>query len=81
MKFVKRDLILVAGSVFFIVGLLPFMSLAYSMMVGIGIFFGIKIFVAKRKATLDKEIGEGFCANCGDKIINKKCPTCDAPDQ
>jgi len=26
---------------------------------------------------LDKKIGEGFCLECGEKIIGKKCPNCD----
>jgi len=31
----------------------------------------------RRKKFLDQKIGEGFCAECGEKIIAKKCPNCD----
>ena len=26
---------------------------------------------------IERDIGEGICANCGSKIENKKCPICD----
>ena len=59
------------------VGLIPFMPPIYAIIIAIAIYFGIKIFVGRRKKILDKKIGEGFCLECGEKIIGKKCPICD----
>ncbi len=81
MKFIKRDLILLAGSFLFVLGLTPFMGLVYAVMIAIGIFFGIKAFTRSRQKFLEKNIGEGFCAQCGEKVINKKCPNCDKPEE
>jgi hypothetical protein len=41
------------------------------------IYFGIKVFVGRRKKLIAKKIGEGLCVVCGEKIIDKKCPKCD----
>lgn len=45
--------------------------------ISIAIYVGIKIFAGRRKKILDQKIGEGFCVECGEKIIEKKCPNCD----
>ena len=82
MLFVKRDLILLAGVFLFMLGLMaiPSISPFYAVLIAIGIFFGIKLFVKNRQKFLEKQIGEGFCAECGEKVINKKCPNCDKTD-
>jgi len=77
MIFVKRDLILLAGVFLFMLGLIPFMSPFYAAIIATGIFFGIKLFVKSREKFLKNQIGEGFCAICGEKVKNKKCPNCD----
>ena len=77
MSFEKRDIILIAGILFFMIGLIPFMPPIYAMAIAIAIYIGIKVFVGRRKKFLDRKIGEGFCAECGEKIIDKKCPNCD----
>jgi len=84
MKFVKRDIILLAGTLLFIFGLMAFpppMTPAYAIAIGIAIFFGIKAFTRSREKFLEKKIGEGFCAQCGEKVINKKCPNCDKSEK
>ena len=81
MGFEKRDIILIAGVLFFMVGLMPFMPPIYAIIIAIAIYFGIKVFVGRRKKLMAKEIGEGYCAECGEKIIDKKCPSCDEPSK
>ena len=49
----------------------------YAIIISLAIYFGIRIFVGRRKKMIEKEIGEGFCAKCGSKIENQKCPICD----
>ena len=78
MNFDRRDIILAAGSILFIFGLAPFMPLIYSIGIGVGIFFGIKGFATMRKKSLDQKVGEGYCAECGEQIVGKKCPNCDS---
>ena len=79
MDFEKRDIILIVGVLLLIIGsyaLVP-QNLIHSIVISIAIFFGIKVFVARRKKMLDKKIGEGFCVECGEKVVGKKCPNCD----
>ena len=59
------------------VGLIPFIPIIYAVIIAISVYAGIKIFVGRRKKILDKKIGEGFCLECGEKIMGKKCPNCD----
>lgn len=77
MKFERRDILLIAGLVLFMIGLIPFMSPAYAAIVVILMYFGIKIYVAKRKQSIEKDVGEGICMECGSKVLDKKCPNCD----
>ena len=81
MSFEKRDLILVAGVCLLMLGLIPFMKTIYAVIIAAAIFFGIKVFVRSRQKYLKSKIGEGFCANCCEKIIFKKCPNCDKPEK
>jgi len=59
------------------IGLMPFMASIYAVIIAILVYFGVKVFVGRRKKIMLEKLGEGLCANCGKKIINKKCPTCD----
>jgi len=77
LNFEKRDILLIAGILLFMVGLIPFMPPIYAMAIAIAIFFGIKVLVGRRKKSFQTEVGEGFCAVCGEKIIDKKCPNCE----
>ncbi len=53
------------------------LNVVESLGISIAIYFGIKVFVGRRKKQLAKKVGEGFCVECGEKIIGKKCPNCD----
>ena len=59
------------------IGLLPFMAPVYAIIIAIVAYFGIRVFVGRRKKQIQKAIGEGICAICGARIIQNKCPTCD----
>jgi len=72
---------LIVGVLFFMFGLIPFMAPIYAVIIAILIYFGIKVFVGRRKKILDKKIGEGFCIECGEQIIGKKCPNCDKDEK
>jgi len=41
-------------------------------------YIGIRVIVGRRKKAIAKSVGEGLCVTCGEKIVNKKCPNCDA---
>ena len=75
LNFEKRDLILIAGLLFFMIGLIPFMGAIYAVLIVIVMYFGIKFYVVSRKKSISKEI-EGICADCGGKITNQNCPQC-----
>jgi hypothetical protein len=77
LKFEKRDVILIVGLLLFMVGLTPFTSLALAMVIVIIMFFGIKLYVKKRKQSIENDVGEGICMECGSKVLDKKCPQCD----
>jgi len=59
------------------IGLIPFMQPIYAIIISIMIYFGIKVFVGRRKKLIANKIGGGLCITCGEKIIDKKCPRCD----
>jgi hypothetical protein len=77
LKFERRDIILIAGLILVMLGLSPFAGLAYSAIIVIGLFFGIKLFVAKKNQSIREDVGEGICMECGSKITDKKCSNCD----
>ena len=77
MAFEKREILLILGVLFLMIGLLPFLAPVYSVIIAIVAYFGIKVFVGRRKKWIQKDIGEGICAVCGAKITHKLCPNCD----
>ena len=77
MKFEKRDVILIVGLLLFMIGLTPFTGLALAMVIVIIMYFGIKLYVKKRKQSIENDVGEGICMECGSKVLDKKCPQCD----
>jgi len=81
LKFEKRDLILIVGLVFFMIGLIPFMGAAYAAIIVVIMYFGIKIYVAKRKQSILQDVGEGICMDCGSKVFDKKCSNCDGTQE
>ena len=77
MKFERRDLILIAGLILVMLGLIQYLGPAYSAIIVIGLYFGIKIYVGKKHQLIEKDVGEGICMECGSKIIDKRCSNCD----
>ncbi len=78
MAFERRDVLLIAGILFLLLGLIGAgLPPIYALVISIVIYAGIKIFVGRRKKLIAESIGEGICVNCGEKIVNKKCPNCD----
>ena len=77
MKNQKRDLLLVAGVLLFMIGLLGTgLPLIYSVIIAVAIYVGIKIYVGRRQMAISKEIPEGICVECGAKITGGLCPNC-----
>lgn len=58
------------------IGLLPFMAPLYAVLIVLGMYFGIKVYVGKRRQLIENDVGEGICMECGSKILDKKCPKC-----
>lgn len=77
MKFEKRDILLIVGLLLVMIGLMPFMAPVYAALIVIILYFGIKIYVGKKKQSIQREIGEGICIECGAQISNNRCPNCD----
>ena len=77
MKFERRDIILIAGLILVMLGLIQYLGPAYSAIIVIGLYFGVKIYVGKKRQLIQQDVGEGICMECGVKITNKKCPNCD----
>ena len=74
-------MLLVVGLLLFMIGLLPFMAPVYAVVIVIIMYFAIKVFVAKKRQSIEKDVGEGICMECGSKIFDKKCPNCDSPQE
>jgi len=77
LSFEKRELLLIFGLLFLMIGLIPFIAPVYAAAIAIAIYFVIKVVVGKRKKMLRKSVGDGICATCGQSIIKGKCPQCD----
>jgi hypothetical protein len=58
------------------IGLIPFMAPVYAVIIVILMYFGIKLYVGKKRQAIHADIGEGICMECGSKIINKMCSHC-----
>jgi len=57
--------------------LIQYLGPAYSAIIVIGLYFGIKIYVGKKRQLIQRDVGEGICMECGSKIVNNKCTNCD----
>jgi len=79
--FEKREIVLVVGILFLMIGMLPFIAPVYAVVISIAIYFGVRVLVGRRKKQIQKIMGEGMCAVCGQKITNNKCPQCDTKNQ
>ncbi len=79
MKFEKREILLIVGILFIMIGVmaLPHMNLIYSVTIAISLYFAIRVFIGRRKKQIQKEVGQGICAVCGAKVVEGKCPKCD----
>ena len=79
MTFPRREILLIAGILFFLIGLIGVgLPIIYAVIISITIYIGIKVIVGRRQNQIAKAVGEGVCVTCGEKIVNKKCPNCDA---
>ena len=81
MNFERRDIILIVGLILVMLALIQYLGPAYSAIIVIGLYFGIKIYVAKKRQLIQRDVGEGICMECGSKIINKKCTNCDSGEE
>ena len=81
MNFERRDIILIVGLILVMFALIQYLGPAYSAIIVIGLYFGIKIYVGKKRQLIQRDVGEGICMECGSKIINKKCINCDSEEE
>jgi phosphate/sulfate permease len=81
LKFEKREILLIVGIIFLMIGMMAILPPIYALIIAILIYFAMKVFVGRRKKQIQKDMGEGICAICGAKIIENKCPKCDSEKQ
>lgn len=55
-----------------------YLELIYAIGIGAAIFFGLKAIIIGKQASIAKQVGKGLCAECGEKVIDDKCPNCDS---
>jgi len=79
--FEKREIVLIIGILFLMIGMLPFIAPVYAVVISIAVYFGVRVFVGRRKKQIQKAMGEGICAVCGQRIVNNKCLRCDTKNQ
>jgi hypothetical protein len=53
------------------------LPLIYSVIIAVGIYVGIKVYIGRRQMAISKDIPEGICVQCGAKILGGACPNCD----
>jgi len=81
LNFERRDIILIIGLILVMLALIQYLGPAYSAIIVIGLYFGIKIYVGKKRQLIQRDVGEGICMECGSKIVNKKCTNCDSGEE
>ena len=65
----RKDFLLIIGILFFLIGLMGVgLPPIYAIIISITIYFGIRIFVGRRKKMIEKSVGEGICVKCGSKF-------------
>jgi hypothetical protein len=77
LKFERRDIVLIMGIFLVVLGITQYVPFQYSALIGILLYFGIKMYVEKRRQSITNVVGDGICMECGSRIIDKKCPKCD----
>lgn len=77
MKFEKREILLIVGILFLMMGMMAFLPPAIALVIAVLLYFGIRVFVGRRKRQIQKEVGHGICIVCGTKVVEGKCPKCD----
>jgi hypothetical protein len=77
LKFERRDIVLIIGIFLVVLGITQYVPFEYSAIIGVLLYFAIKMYVTKRRQSIENSIPEGICMECGSKIIDKKCPKCD----
>ena len=81
MKFERREILLIAACLFFLIGLLAITSTIYAIIITLAIYFGIKVLVAKRRKMIEADIGSGICADCGEKLDGNSCKNCSTENE
>jgi len=76
LQFERRDLILIGASVMLMLGLSPFIGMAYALAVAFLLYFGTKVLVGRRRRQISEATGEGLCAECGSRLEGRRCPNC-----
>jgi len=59
------------------IGMMSFIAPIYAVSIAIVIYFGVRVFVGRRKKQIQESIGKGACSVCGQRIIKNKCHNCD----
>ena len=77
MGFEKREILLILGVLFLMIGLMAIIAPIYAVIIAILVYFGMRVFVGRRRKQLLQSLGGGICAVCGEKITDNKCPKCD----
>jgi hypothetical protein len=77
LRFEKREILLILGIFFLMIGMMAFLAPVYALTIAILLYFGIRVLVGRKKRQILRELGGGVCAVCGAKIVENKCPKCD----
>jgi hypothetical protein len=81
LKFERRDIILIVGLFLIVLGITQYVPFHYSALIGILLFFAFKMYVEMRRRSFANAVGDGMCMECGSRVIDKKCPKCDYPQE
>lgn len=78
-RFYRRDLVLLAASVLFAMAGAMYLGAA-GIAIGAALFFGMKMIAVKRQEAVERQVGEGLCIECGQRVVDGACPDCGGPD-
>ena len=63
--------ILIAGLILVMLGLIQYLGPAYSAIIVIGLYFGVKVYVGKKRQIIEQDVGEAFVWSVDLKLLMK----------
>jgi hypothetical protein len=69
LKFERRDIILIAGIFLIVLGITQYVPFHYSALIGVLFYIGIKVYVEKRRQSIQMQLVVGYAWNVALELL------------